>query len=157
MVTATLRGYLEGENTTAARRQIVVDYINSTPLAARPGFGEIIGLGDGLWAWFGTDFAAVRALGDSEDPSLTLQQRGAVYRQALSLLIAQRRPSEYLITRRGSLQSLVDSYLRLLAEAGVIDEPLRDAALAQPARFADELMTAAPPVVKAPRVGTAGV
>ena len=145
MVSATLRGYLEGENTGAARRQIVVDYINSTPLAARPGFGEIIGLGDGLWAWFGTDFAAVRALGDSEDPSLSLQQRGAVYRQALSLLIAQRRPSEYLITRRSSLQSLVDSYLRLLAEAGIIDEPLRDAALAQPARFADELMTAAPP------------
>src|SRR3546814_10574198 len=44
MISASLRGYLDGANTTAARRQIVVDYLNSTPLAARAGFGEVIGL-----------------------------------------------------------------------------------------------------------------
>ena len=57
MVSASLRAYREGPDTSAVRRQIVVDYLNSTPLSARTGFGEVNGLGDGLWAWFGTDFA----------------------------------------------------------------------------------------------------
>src|SRR3546814_15639265 len=69
----------------------------------------------------------------------------AVYRQALSLLIAQRRPSEYLLGGRQALAQLVDSHLRLLAEAGVIDAALRDAALAERARFTDSGFTAATP------------
>src|SRR3546814_13780892 len=43
MLSASLRGYLAGANTTAARRPIVVDYLISTPLPTRPGFGEVIG------------------------------------------------------------------------------------------------------------------
>src|SRR3546814_18747785 len=58
MISASLRGYREGQDTTAVRRQIVVDYLNSTPLAARPGFGAVIGVGDGLRAWFGTGLPA---------------------------------------------------------------------------------------------------
>src|SRR3546814_15621556 len=54
MISASLRGYREGQDTTAVSRKIVVDYLNSTPLAARPGFGEVIGVGHGLLAWFGT-------------------------------------------------------------------------------------------------------
>src|SRR3546814_12258624 len=69
----------------------------------------------------------------------------AVYRQALSLLIAQRRPSEYLLGGRQALAQLVDSHLRLLAEAGVIDAALRDAALAERARVTDSGFTAATP------------
>ncbi|MGD1877727.1 MAG: transglycosylase domain-containing protein [Kiloniellaceae bacterium] len=143
MISASLRGYLGGPDTTAVRRQIVVDYLNSTPLAARAGFGEVIGLGDGLWAWFGTDFVAAKDC-LSADGAAPLSCRAAVYRQALSLLIAQRRPSEYLLAGRHALERLVDSHLRLLAEAGVIDTALRDAALAQPARFTDTLQAAAP-------------
>ncbi|HEY9537914.1 MAG TPA: transglycosylase domain-containing protein, partial [Kiloniellaceae bacterium] len=145
MISASLRGYLDGANTTAARRQIVVDYLNSTPLAARAGFGEVIGLGDGLWAWFGTDFATA---GDCLAAATTVLRpacSAAVYRQALSLLIAQRRPSEYLLGGRQALAQLVDSHLRLLAEAGVIDAALRDAALAERARFTDSGFTAATP------------
>ncbi len=146
MVSATMRGYLDGRNTTQARRQIVVDYINSTPLAARPGYGEVIGLGDGLWAWFGTDFARVKqSLAGPEDQPAALARKAAVYRQALSLLIAQRRPSEYLLAGRRSLQPLVDSHLRLLAEAGVISTALRDAALAAPADFTQDLPATAAP------------
>ena len=48
MASASLRAYRDGPDTSAARRQIVVDYLNSTPLAARAGFGEVNGLGDGL-------------------------------------------------------------------------------------------------------------
>ena len=59
MASASLRAYRDGPDTSTARRQIVVDYLNSTPLAARAGFGEVNGLGDGLYAWFGSDFAEV--------------------------------------------------------------------------------------------------
>jgi membrane peptidoglycan carboxypeptidase len=47
MLSASLRAYQGGTLTLPARRQIVVDYLNSTPLAAAPGFGEVLGLGDG--------------------------------------------------------------------------------------------------------------
>ncbi|HEV7929174.1 MAG TPA: transglycosylase domain-containing protein, partial [Nitrosospira sp.] len=56
MVSASLRAYLYGENTMPVRKQIVVDYLNTVPLAAAPGFGETNGLGDALWAWYGLDF-----------------------------------------------------------------------------------------------------
>jgi membrane peptidoglycan carboxypeptidase len=62
MISASLRAYRDGPDTTAVRRQLVVDYLNSTPLSARPGFGEVNGLGDGLWAWFGTDFELANRL-----------------------------------------------------------------------------------------------
>src|SRR3546814_29830 len=145
MISASLRGYREGQDTTAVRRQIVVDYLNSTPLAARSGFGEVIGVGDGLWAWFGTGLPAAKhclaAAAEAPRPVCS----AAVYRQALSLLIAQRRPSEYLLGGRESLQRLVDSHLRLLAEAGIIDAALRDAALAERSRFTDGPLIAAAP------------
>ena len=39
MIAASLRAYLDGPETTAVRRQIVVDYLNSTPLSARDRYG----------------------------------------------------------------------------------------------------------------------
>ena len=62
MASASLRAYLHGEYTLPWRRQIVVDYLNTVPLAAQAGFGEVNGLGDGLWAWYGRDFAEVNQL-----------------------------------------------------------------------------------------------
>ena len=59
MASASLRAYQEGEDTQARRRQVVVDYLDTVPLAARPGFGEVHGLGDGLWAWYGRDVREV--------------------------------------------------------------------------------------------------
>ena len=50
-----------GRTRRRARRRIVLDYLNSVPLAARAGFGELRGLGDALWAWHGADFAEVNA------------------------------------------------------------------------------------------------
>ncbi|MBK6356965.1 MAG: hypothetical protein IPF44_09665, partial [Betaproteobacteria bacterium] len=43
----------------AARRRIVLDFVNPAPLGGIPGYGEVIGLGDGLWAWYGQDFAGL--------------------------------------------------------------------------------------------------
>ena len=53
MFSASLRAYSNGIDTSAARRRIVLDYLNTVPLAAAPGYGEVSGLGDGLWVWYG--------------------------------------------------------------------------------------------------------
>src|SRR5512143_3370558 len=59
MATASLRAYLDGPNTLPMRRKTVMAYFNTVPLAAAPRFGEVNGIGDGLWAWYGLDFAAI--------------------------------------------------------------------------------------------------
>lgn len=127
MISASLRAYQNGADTFEARRQIVVDFLNSVPLAGAPGYGEVTGIGEGLLIWYGRDFdAANRTLVDAAaDPSL----RAAVFKEILSLIVAERRPS-MLTGDRGRLLRLTDSYLRLLARDGVIDAGLRDAALA---------------------------
>jgi len=134
---ATLRVYQDGTDTTRARRRIVTGYVNTVPLAARPGFGEVHGIPDGLWAWFGADHReTARALASG-----TVDERALAYRRVLSLFLAQRRPSHYLRAGRTDLHALVDRHLHLLARAGVIDPALRDAALAVRPGFVD----AAPP------------
>jgi membrane peptidoglycan carboxypeptidase len=139
MTSASLRAYQDGPDTSAARRQIVVDYLNSTPLAARGGFGEVNGLGDGLHAWFGSDLEQVdRTLRDSARTPEEQAAKALFYKQVLSLLLAQRRPAHYLVKGRDDLEALVDSYLRLLRAAGVIDDALAQAALAQRLHFAPE-------------------
>ncbi len=130
MEAASLRSYLGGENTEAARRRIVTDYLNSVPLAAIAGHGEVTGLGDGLWAWYGADPDEVNRLLWTD--STAVAQRALAYREVLSLMLAHRRPS-YLLRQpagRDELQSLTDQHLRLVARAGIISAALRDAALA---------------------------
>lgn len=137
MASATLRAYSRGENTLPRRREIVLDYLNTVPLAARAGFGEVNGIGDGLWAWFGRDFDEVnRLLGEpaanTPDPaSVDGAERALAFKQLLALMVAQRRPSYYLLEGTADLSELVDAYLRLMAAAGQITPALRDAALAQ--------------------------
>ncbi len=144
ITSASMRAYQDGPDTTEARHRIVLDYINSTPLSARPGFGEVIGLGDGLFAWYGIELAdATRLLGTPARDSAERAQAAAVYKSALSLMLAQRRPSYYLIQGRNDLAELADSHLRLLASAGVIDDDFRDLALAAPLKFRNELPAAA--------------
>lgn len=46
VASASLRAYVDGEETLPRRRQIVADYLDSVPLAARPGIGEINGLSE---------------------------------------------------------------------------------------------------------------
>jgi membrane peptidoglycan carboxypeptidase len=128
MVSASLRAYNNGKDTTAARRQLVINYINSVPLAALPGYGEINGIGDGLWTVYGSDFNAVNILlcdGCRSDD----MEKARVYKQVLSLFIAQRRPYFYLVTNREALDSVTNSYLHMLCKAGIITPALRDSAL----------------------------
>lgn len=138
MEAAALRGYLDGENTEAARRGIVADYLNSVPLAAIAGHGEVTGLSDGLWAWYGADPDEVNRLlwqeareGPASDAAV-VARRAIAYRQVLSLMLAHRRPS-YLLRQaegRAELRRRTDQYLRLAAREGIISAALRDAALA---------------------------
>jgi membrane peptidoglycan carboxypeptidase len=130
MASASLRAYLHGNQTLATRQQIVVDYVNTIPLSATVDVGEVFGLGDGLWAWYGADFDEVnRTLTQRPQSSAQLLAQARSYRQALSLLVAQRRPSGLLHHDRERLAELTDSYLRLLARDGLIEPALRDAAL----------------------------
>lgn len=132
MASASVRAYLGGENTLAARRQIVLSYLNTVPLSAQSGFGEVNGIGDGLWAWYARDFnemsGLLRALTGKQAAS-PAPGSALAYKQALSLLIAQRRPSYYLGRGEAELNGLTNSYLRVMTEAGVIPAALRDAAL----------------------------
>jgi membrane peptidoglycan carboxypeptidase len=130
MASASVRIYRGGVDNQQTRRQLVMDYINSLPLAGRADQGEIIGLGDGLQAWYGEDFdLANGALHAAEsDP----EGSAAVYKRALSLLVAARRPSYYLGQSPAALEALTNSYIRVLAGAGVISPALRDAAVEQP-------------------------
>jgi membrane peptidoglycan carboxypeptidase len=130
IASASVRAYLDGPQTMPERRQILVHYLNSVPLAAKAGVGEVNGIGDGLAAWYGRDFRDVNRILRAPISEATLDEQGLAFRQVLSLLIAQRAPSYFLQRDNPALARLTDSYLRLLANGGVISPALRDAALA---------------------------
>lgn len=133
MVSASVRAYRDGENTVAARRHILQDYLNSLPLGAQKGWGEVHGVNDGLAAWYGVDVnVANRRLREPGEQEAGLQARGLAFRQVLSLMIAQRRPAHYFGPGHAQLLNMTASYTRLLAQEGVIGPALRDAALAAP-------------------------
>ena len=145
MASASLRAYLDGENTLPRRRQIVVDYLNTVPLSAKAGFGEINGIGDGLWAFYGREFAEVNQLlstPSADDGPAHAKRRALALKQALSLMVAQRRPSHYLGEGEPALRQLTDSYLRVMADAGVITPAMRDDALPLDLKLQTELPVA---------------
>ncbi|SDR78336.1 Membrane carboxypeptidase (penicillin-binding protein) [Halopseudomonas xinjiangensis] len=127
MASASVRAYGQGPYTIEARQRLVLDYLNTVPLAAAPGFGEVNGVGDAVWVWFGREFDRFNQdlQGDAG-----IEAQGQALRQGLAIFVAQRRPSYYLLAGRDDLAELVDSHLRLLARDGIIEKELRDAALA---------------------------
>ena len=64
MVSASVRAYRLGPETLEARKLVAWAYLNSVPLSAAPGYGEVHGLGDGLWVWFGANVDEVNRLLD---------------------------------------------------------------------------------------------
>lgn len=131
MASAALRAYLNGERTLESRKQLVVDYINSVPLAACSGFGEVNGLGDGLLTWYGSDFDEVNNLlsGNLNTiPSDQIEKAALAYKQVLSLFIAHRRPTEYLVSDQNALKEKTNTYLNLLYKNGVIPYSFKNTA-----------------------------
>ncbi|ROL72482.1 glycosyl transferase family 51 [Pseudomonas chlororaphis] len=138
MISASVRAYQDGPNTLEARQRIVRDYLNSVPLSAVPGHGEVHGMAEGLRVWYGADFNQVnQQLASTASDPQSLAQRGLALREVLSLMIAQRRPSHYLSKGRAELAELTDSHIRLLAQNGVLDGPLTAAALASQVSYRD--------------------
>ena len=100
IVTATARAYLDGFETISAQREIVTAYLDSTPLGSRPGYGEVVGFGDAMSAWFGVDLArgkqtplASGCLRRRDEAPRTGLQAGTqpVDRSAPALLLFERR------------------------------------------------------------------
>jgi membrane peptidoglycan carboxypeptidase len=138
---ASLKAYRDGADTREWRREIVVDYLNTAPLAAVPGYGEINGLGDGLYAWFGLDLIDVKAaLASAENTP----DKVRAYKHALALLIALRAPTTYLQKDRDALNDKVNEYVRLLARDGVIEQELANAVQATGLGFLDRAPVAPP-------------
>src|SRR4029077_7513090 len=132
LVGASLKAYRAGKNTRAWRERIIVDYLNTVPLAAAPGYGEIHGLGEGLYAWFGVQLSgAVAAL---KAPGMTTEKVRA-FKQMLSLLVSVRSPSVFLVDERASLEEKVGQFTRLLAREGIIDWDFATALQETPAQF----------------------
>src|SRR5512143_2841376 len=127
MGTASLRAYLDGPNTLQMRKKTVMAYLNTVPLAAAPRFGEVNGIGDGLWAWYGLDFAELNKTLE-KTPRAGETAYASALKHVLSLIIAERRPSYYLATNRKALDALTDDHLDLLANAHVISRELADRA-----------------------------
>ncbi|KMT57575.1 transglycosylase domain-containing protein [Pseudomonas fildesensis] len=138
MLSASVRAYQPGQQTLGSRQNIVRDYLNSVPLSAVPGHGEVHGMAEGLRVWYGADFNQVNlALSDDAQDPASLAKRGLALRQVLSLMIAQRRPSHYLNKGRDELAQLTDSHIRLLAQNNVIPATLSSAALAGHVSYRD--------------------
>jgi membrane peptidoglycan carboxypeptidase len=132
MLSASLRAYEDGPTTLRAQQRIVRDYLNSLPLAAAPGHGEVTGLGEGLETWYDADFDTVNQLlkAPSKDLDMLFRQTQAqAYRRVLSLLLATRAPFQYLVLQPDALAEETNRYLRVLCRAGVISPELRDLAL----------------------------
>src|SRR5690554_320501 len=90
MTSATVRAYMHGPDTLQARQQLVRDYLNTVPLAAVFGHGEVHGVGDALWVWFAEDLQRFSANLNGDNG---LADQARALRQALSVTSPQRRPS----------------------------------------------------------------
>ena len=142
--------------TLPAQRRIVLAYVNTMPLGAVPGFGEVLGLPDGLWAWFGRDFdeagALLRRAGLARVEGEDAGRVGQVFRETVALLLAQRRPAWYRGSGREALERATDSYLRVLARERVIPGALRDLAMTGRLSFVKAIVPD-PPEVAGDRKG----
>ena len=127
MGTASLRAYLDGTNTLPMRKKTVTAYLNTVPLSAAPRFGEVNGIGDGLWAWYGLDLDDINKT-LARKPRAKDTAYASALKHALSLIVAERRPSYYLAANRKALDALTDDHLDLLASANLISREMADLA-----------------------------
>ena len=131
MLTASIRAYKGGPHTGEARRRIVLEYVNTVPLGAVRGYGEVFGIAEGLEVWFGMKPRWVRqALHDAKRPA----RRARALQAVLALLCAVRAPT-YYFSKPEALEARVASYTRLLVKEGVLDAETAEKILARPIRL----------------------
>ena len=142
MTDASLKVYQNGPDTREERRQIILDYLNSIPLAAAPGYGELHGIGNGLSAWFGLDLSSVQKSLSLPDAS---PQKARAFKHALALLCSVKAPSYYLVQNRSALQARANFYTQMLANVQSIPQDFANRAIATPLSFSTHLPEYAPP------------
>jgi len=132
LIGASLKAYREGTDTRPRRQEIVVDYLNSMPLSAVPGYGEVNGLGEGLYAWFGLQ--PDQMWKDLSVPEFT-KAKVVAYKHVIALLVSLPAPTTFLLRDRPALKRRIDAYTGLLEKAGIIDKKFAVALRNEPVRF----------------------
>jgi membrane peptidoglycan carboxypeptidase len=133
VLTATLRVYQEGPDTREERHHIITDYLNSVPLGATQGHGEVFGLNQGLQKWFGKEPTRVmNQIRSGKTPAA----RARAMKHVLALLCAVRAPSRYLREDRAALERRADLYAVLLAREGIFDTDFAERVRKVPLSFA---------------------
>ena len=117
MTNASLKVYQKGPDTRQERRQIILDYVNSVPLAATPGQGEIHGIGNGLDAWFGLELQDVKK--QLSKPEFD-DGKAKALKHVLALMCSVKAPTYYLVRNRSALDARVHYFVHMLASAQVI-------------------------------------
>ncbi|HKB75160.1 MAG TPA: transglycosylase domain-containing protein, partial [Myxococcales bacterium] len=138
---ASLRAYRLGPDTRSARREIILGYLNSAPLAATPSHGEVNGLGEGLRYWFDRD--PHRTLLTIARPG-SIERQARAYRAVLALVCALRAPTEYLIEDRPALEKRMAFYTDRLEESGVLPRELAAAVRNAPLALEPDQRTRTP-------------
>lgn len=145
---ASIRLYgLSGSDTELGRRRIALYYINQFPLGARPDLGEVHGLRDGFFAWYGLDPDEVDAALRGERD---IEAQGHALRHTMALFIGLRRPSSLLAKPSERLPVMIDEALGSMREQEIISAELHARALAaklepirhamKPAQTPDEIV-----------------
>lgn len=131
MISASLLAYSEGRNNYKMREKIFLEYVNSVPLASFPSYGEVHGIGDGMYTWHGRDFHQYNAILDSDlmKAEEIPTEYATVYKEILSLFLSQRRPTYFLHRNQEALKQLTNKYINVMAADGLISAPFAHAVL----------------------------
>jgi membrane peptidoglycan carboxypeptidase len=132
MTDASLKVYQNGPDTREERRQIILDYLNSIPLSAAPGYGELHGIGNGVNAWFGLRLEDVEKSLMRPDKD---SEKAKAFKHILSLLCSVKAPSYYLVQNRTALQTRANFYVRLLANIQAIPQDFAKLVESSPLSF----------------------
>jgi membrane peptidoglycan carboxypeptidase len=132
MTDASLKVYQNGPDTSEERRQIILDYLNSIPLAAAPGYGELHGIGNGLNAWFDIELSNAQKSLSLTDSS---PEKARAFKHMLALLCSVKAPSYYLAQNHSALQARANFYAQMLANVQAIPQDFANRVLATPLSF----------------------
>ena len=141
--TASARAYAQDRNSTLeSRKTAVAGYINAVPLSGYAGFGEVIGMADGLAVWFDTnvdDFNTIMHMPEADLSDAEWGLKAQYYRQTLALIMAVQRPTVYLRKDKTILDGRIDRYLPSFERAGIISTELKERALTMRLDWAEKI------------------
>jgi membrane peptidoglycan carboxypeptidase len=119
MTGASLKVYQNGPDTREERREIILNYMNSIPLSAAPGYGEIHGIGSGLNAWFDLNLQDVKKAFSLPDDN---PEKARAFKHTLALFCSVKAPTHYLLQHHDALEARVNFYTQLLANIQAIPQ-----------------------------------